>query len=399
MTPIPLRRLGVVALAIFVWRAPAAQGQVPEHLLGRVVRETQVRSDGQPVRDERLRQLVEIRAGQPLAMGAVRETIVHLMGMGSYADVQVSAFGEDEAVRVVVDLVPLREVKRIVFAGDLGLPERALRTAIEERFGAAPSISRATDVAQAVEELLASRGYLRARVDVRPTEAGPADGSIVLHVICGARAKVGSVSYRADDPAEARDIQSRVPVRVGEPFDRAELRRRLDAAEEHWRAQRYYEARADVSTEASETGESVDVIITFIRGPLVTVSVKDNALTPKQLAEFVPAEREGSIDEDLLEDAEARIEEHLRSQGYRDGDASYERVAEGDRLRIVFTVKYGPIYRVAEVRFEGADSVDPAELAPLMSLVQGQPFVQAKLDADVRALVSAYRQRGFAEVS
>ena len=33
---------------------------------------------------------------------------------------------------------------------------------------------------------------------------------------------------------------------------------------------------------------------------LVTVSVKDNALTAKQLAEFVPAEREGSIDDDRL---------------------------------------------------------------------------------------------------
>jgi outer membrane protein assembly complex protein YaeT len=207
------------------------------------------------------------------------------------------------------------------------------------------------------------------------------------------------VAYRADEPADARDIQSRVPLRVGDVFDRAELRRRLAAAAEHWRAQRYYEARANASVEESEHGESVDIVITFVRGPFVTVSVKDNALTPKQLAEFVPAQREGSIDEDLLEDAEARIEEHLRAQGYRDGDASYERLTDGDQLRIVFTVKYGPLYRVADVRFEEARAVAPADLAPLMSLSRGQPFVQAKLDADVRALLAVYRQRGFGDVS
>jgi outer membrane protein insertion porin family len=399
MTPILLRRLGLVALAIVAWCAPAAHGQVPGPLLGRVVRETQLRSGGQVVQDARLDSLVEIRAGQPLAMEAVRETIVHLMGMGRYLDVQVSAFADGDGVRVDIDLVPLPEVRRLVFTGDLGLPERTLRAAVEERFGESPSHSRAADIARAVEELLANHGYLRAKAGVGEPDDAAADGGIVVHVACGARALVGTVSYRADDPADARDIQSRAPLRAGEVFDRAQLRRRLAAAAEHWRARRYYEARADASVEESETGESVDVIVTFVRGPLVTVSVKDNALTPKQLAEFVPAEREGSVDEDLLEDAEARIEEHLRAQGYRDGDASYERLPEGDQLRIVFTVKYGPLYRVADVRFEGAGAVAPADLEPMLGLAKGQPFVQARLDADVRAVLAAYRQRGFGDVS
>jgi len=398
MMPFALRRLGPVAIAIVAWCAPGAAGQVPEELLGRVVREAHVRSDGQHVQDARLQSLVEIRAGQPLTLAEVRETIVHLMGTGRYVDVQVSAFADGDGVRVTIDLVPLRGARRIVFAGELGLPERTLRASIEERFGTSPAQSRAADIARAVADLLANHGYLRARVDARAA-GDAAEGDIVVQVACGPRARAGSVSYRAEDPADARDIQARVPLKSGDVFDRVEFRRRLDAAAEHWRAQRYYEASADASIEESENGETVDVIVTFIRGPFVTVSVKDNALTPKQLAEFVPAEREGSVDEDLLEDAEARIEEHLRAQGYRDGDASYERLTDGNQLRIVFTVKYGPLYRVAHIRFEGTRAVAPADLAPLMSLVQGEPFVEAKLDADVRALLAAFRERGFGEVS
>jgi outer membrane protein assembly complex protein YaeT len=350
------------------------------------------------VQDARLQSLVEVRAGQPLTLAAVRETIVHLMGMGRYLDVQVSALADGDGVRVAIDLVPLREARRIVFAGELGLPERTLRASIEERFGASPAQSRAADIARAVGDELANHGYLRARVDARPA-GDAAEGDFVIQVACGPRARVGSVSYRADDPADARDIQARVPVRSGDVFDRAALERRLDAAAEHWRAQRFYKASADASVEESENGETVDVIVTFIRGPFVTVSVKDNALTPKQLAEFGPAEREGSVDEDLLEDAEAHIEEHLRAQGYRDGDVSYERLTDGNQLRIVFTVKYGPLYRVAAIRFEGVRAIAPADLAPLMSLVQGEPFVEAKLDADVRALLAAFRQRGYGDVS
>ena len=398
MTPIPLRRLGLAAMAVLAWCAPAATGQVPDPLLGRVVREVQLRSDSQPVRDAQIESLVEIRTGQPLTMDAVRETIVHLMGMGRYLDVQVSAFPDGDGVRVDVALVALREIRRVVFTGDLGLPESTLRTAVEERFGVSPAYGRVPEIARAVAELLANRGYLMAKVDVAPADAARADGDIVFRVACGARARVGSVTFRADDPAESSDIRSRVPIRAGDVFDRLELRRRLDAVQEHWRAQRYYEARARESVEVSESGESVDVIVTFDRGPLVTVSVKDNALTAKQLAEFVPAEREGSIDEDLLEDAEARIEEHLRAQGYRDGDASYERLTGGGQLRIVFTVKYGALYRVAGVRFEGTAAVSAADLEPLLTLVRGQPFSQAKLDADLRAVLAAYRQRGFLDV-
>jgi outer membrane protein assembly complex protein YaeT len=399
MTPTPLRRLGLLTLAMLAWCAPVAAGQVPDQLLGRVVREVQLRSDGEVVRDAQLDSLVQIRAGEPLAMNAVRETIVHVMGMGRYLDVQVSAFPDGDGVRVVIDLFPLRDVRRIVFTGDLGLSEGTLRAAVEERFGASPAYGRIADVARAVEELLASRGFLKAKVDVAPADTAAADGDIVLHVTCGPRARVGSVTYRADDPADELDIRSRVPLRAGDVFDRDDLTRRLEAAADHWRAKRYYEASATERAEPSDDGASVDVVITFVRGPLVTVSVKDNALTPKQLAEFIPLEREGSVDEDLLEDAEARIEEHLRSQGYRDGDASYERLTDGDQLRIVFTVKYGPLYRVADIRFQGTRAVAAADLAPMMSLVKGQPFVQAKLDADVRTLIAAYRQRGFLDVT
>jgi len=134
-----LRRLGPAAVAAMLWCAPAALGQAPEPLLGRTVREVQIRSEGQAVRDASLDALVQIAPGQPLAMASVRETIVHLMGMGRYLDVQVAAFADGDGVRVEIDLVPLRGVRRLVFTGELGLPERDLRAAIEERFGASPA--------------------------------------------------------------------------------------------------------------------------------------------------------------------------------------------------------------------------------------------------------------------
>ena len=50
------------------------------------------------------------------------------------------------------------------------------------------------------------------RWTAREREAAAADGDLVFHVASGARALVRTVSYRADDPADARDIQARVPL-------------------------------------------------------------------------------------------------------------------------------------------------------------------------------------------
>ena len=46
-------------------------------------------------------------------------------------------------------------------------------------------------------------------------------------------------------------------------------------------------------------------------------------LPSNRRADLVPVEREGSVDEDLLEDSTNRIEEFLRAQGYRDAAAPH----------------------------------------------------------------------------
>ena len=56
-------------------------------------------------------------------------------------------------------------------------------------------------------------------------------------------------------------------------------------------------------------------------------------------------EREGSVDEDLLEDSSNRIEEYLRGQGYRDAAAPHTRARATANWSITFTVTRGQQYQ------------------------------------------------------
>ena len=110
----------------------------------------------------------------------------------------------------------------------------------------------------------------------------------------------------------------------------------------------------------------------------------------------MPIEREGSVDEDLLEDATNAIVDHLRGQGYRDAMAPHSRTESESELVITFDVRRGAEYRVERVEISGNASVPLSELETVLRLRDGEPFAEARLDADLAAIQDLYRRRGFA---
>ena len=133
-------------------------------------------------------------------------------------------------------------------------------------------------------------------------------------------------------------------------------------------------------------------------GPHVRVVFTGDPLPSDRRAELVPVEREGSVDEDLLEDSSNRIEEYLRGQGYRDATAPHTREETERRAgRSPSPCKRGQQYRVARVEISGNASVPLSEFEPALRLHEGEPFSAAQLDADCpRSIEDVYHRRGFA---
>src|SRR5262249_38259626 len=92
-----------------------------------------------------------------------------------------------------------------------------------------------------------------------------------------------------------------------------------------------------------------------------------------------------------------RIEEYLRSQGYRDATARHTREQAGAELVVTFDVQRGAEYRVARVEISGNASVPLADFQPALRLRDGGPFAESALDADQSMIEDVYHRRGFAE--
>ena len=183
-------------------------------------------------------------------------------------------------------------------------------------------------------------------------------------------------------------------------FLRPRIQERLDAYVKRLKERRYYEAEALLQFVPSDDGRTVDLDVGIRAGLPVTVRFEGDAVPADRLKELAPLEREGSIDEDLLEDSEARLENYLRQEGYWKADVNVRREPTERALTIVFNVNRGRQYRVAAAtEINGMQAVPASDITALAPLKAGDLFKESALSAEVAAIQELYRQRGFAAVS
>jgi outer membrane protein assembly factor BamA len=396
-----MRGLATAILVLAVLVAAPAAAQTARYV-GKPVEKIETFIENTRNLDPTLDDLVQLRVGQPLSMEAVRESITHLFSIGRFQDVRVEATdGAAGGVSIRFTLVPVHTVQRIDFTGDLVLDQRRLRQAVEERYGPAPPIGRAEDVARTLRRLYEDEGYLSASIRGVPQELHDPDRTVlVFEIKAGPRALINNVQLQGTPQAQAPVLMRRLEATRGAPYRASRIQQRLDEYRTELRRRGYYRATASIRPQPAG-GNIVDLFIDIDSGPLVSVRFEGDRLPQDRLNELVPIRREASIEEDLLEDAETRIENYLREQGYWKADVTVRQDRADGSLAIVFTINRGLQYRVAgPLEIRGAQAVPVAALTPLATgLEPGSIFRDAELTQAGRRIEDFYRRRGHALVA
>jgi outer membrane protein insertion porin family len=392
---------GVVAAAFaLALLAPSASRADVADYVGKPIASVRLVIEGRDTTDPALLQVVETRAGTPLSMAQVRESVAHLFSLGRFEDVRIDATLEGGAVALRYDLSPIHPVARIELAGNVHVPgvdRGQLLRAVVDRYGVSPPVGRAADVARLVADTLQQRGYLHASVAPRAElEHAPDRATLVLTIDPGARTRIGTVDIVGTPDVPRAELLSRLHAAPGAAYERDALAAAIVRHIERLRKRGYYEAKLTPSVALVDGDRVANLTLNVVRGPHVRVVFVGDPLAANQRAELVPIETEGSADEDLLEDSSNRIEEYLRGQGYRDAAAPHARVESNGELLVTFTVTKGRQYRVEHVVVTGNTSIPLAELEPNLRLRDGQPFSDARLDRDLSVIEALYHRRGFA---
>lgn len=385
------------ALLPMVLLAAPARADVADYL-GKRLDVVRVEAEGRGVVDADTLGLLETRAGEPLAMREVRATVAHLFSLGRFDDVVVRASTTAAGIELVYELVPTHPIDTIAFAGLQGLAgvkASRLKRTLLDRFGALAPPSRAAEMADAVTSELAAVGYRQASVVPRVDVSHVSERSALrLVVTAGKRTHVKAIEALGPHPLPA-DLARRLGLAPGAPYVRDALSDRIGRYLDAVKRSGHYNATLTVLPRFDEGDHTTTVAIRFAPGPRVRVQFRGDVLPNDRRAELVPVAREGSVDEDLLEDTTQRIVEYLRAQGYRDAQATFAREQQGDEMVITFVVTRGPFYRVARAEVIGRRLLSDAEFRGLFAIAEGQPLNLAALGAAVAAIEGQYARRGF----
>lgn len=389
--------LGLSTSSLLAAGAHAQTSADPATLFGRPVTSVHIEVEGRPELTPALLALLEVRAGDTLRGEDVRESLGHLHNLGSYDDVTVTAQPDGAGVRVVFSLIPRHPVDRIEFRGTLGLDRRALERAVLEQFGGRASAARMEAARDAVTRTLIDEGFSRPVVEPSLEQTHDVHRStLVLTVDAGARQRVGEVRVIGTFPLSRAALTTEAGLSPGQPYRRRATEDALREVAERLRALRYYEAA--VSHFATPTtGDVVDVTVTVDTGPVVEIVVAGDPLPPGGQDVWIPIRQENSADDDLLEDSAFRIRQALQREGYWQADVVPRRVEspEGDRMVVTFTITRGLRYRIASLEFSGQTHFSEADIRALLTLSEGDLFVEEIVEARLGGLSAAYAFSGF----
>ncbi|MFN2446380.1 MAG: POTRA domain-containing protein [Vicinamibacterales bacterium] len=393
-----LVRVAVLILALVC--SPALADADIINFLGRRLVAIQVEVGGAVIDDPAVLELIETRTGELLTQADVRETIDHLTGLRRFEDIRVYASEADDTggggVILRWSLVPVQRPTRVRFVGSPIFSDAELETVLAARPDRSLSPSRVPAMIETLQRFYADRGYHRASITSRLTPARASnDAAIELIVNPGVRTTIAAVTLRGTPLESERAVLQRLGVRVGQPYDRPELERRLERDEERLRGLGYYEAEIQHAELFAEDAPTASLTITYEPGPRVRVVFAGEPLPEGRRDDLVPIRQERSVEEDLLEDAVRNIERYLRGEGYRDATVRYVRTEKDNEVVLTFTVERGPLHRIASVEVTGTAALTAEELAPLLKLTVGEPFIADRVATIASAITELYQVRGF----
>lgn len=392
----------VLALAAAV---PAAAQDPTDAFFGQNVVDVRLEIEGRagvPVAGEAsLRDLLDVRPGQPLRREDVRSSMDHLFALGRYEDIRPVVTSAPAGVSVLFRLVPRYPIDRVDVAIDGGAVSRsALASELRQRFvGRQPGLVRTELVEDFVHRYLNDDGYLNPVVTASTVAAPDDDAStLVVKVQPGALATIATATVENSSPLADASVLDRAGAMAGRPYRRREIETRLTAIEDDLRNRGYYEAQASLVATPADGGVTLHMNVQA--GPRVELRVEPAGSLPGSMADLIPVARERSADQDLLEDARANIEALLKRQGYDKATAPFTSVLspDGRTLVVTFTINRGARHYVDHLELPSGLTVPEAVIRKLVDLAPGDVFDRTRFERGVVAVVDEYRRRGYYQV-
>jgi outer membrane protein assembly factor BamA len=348
----------------------------------------------------------------PLRAENVRESLRRLYATGLYDSIDAQGYLERDGVVLVFSgtartFIGLVNVDGAKGANTNSLLARTSRLTPGTRFTPA-SLDRAE---AAMRHSLAANGFYKPSFTYKLTPH-PEDQlvDIAFKIDSGPQAKVGGVDVNGDSGLTPQEFLRFSKLKPGHHVGQDTVSQALNGVENHYRKQQRLEAEVKLGSRDYTTAtQTVDYSFSATQGPIVQVLADGVTLSQDRIRKLVPVYEEGTVDDDLLNEGDRRLENYYQRLGYFDVKVSHEQrpptqSASTKQVLIVYHVVRGARHRVETVKITGAKYFDMPTLQERLSVRVHDAFDregiynQSLVNEDVSSIEALYQNNGFSKV-
>jgi outer membrane protein insertion porin family len=349
---------------------------------------------------------LEQKVGAPLDPQKVRQSTRRLFASGRYRDIAVRGVRQGDGVTLIFAGPPRYYVGRVTIEG---VRSDRLTSLLEYATKLTPGTALTDEALPAgvegIKQILQQQGFYEPKVSVRTTIDAAGDQMNVFYTVnVGPQARVGQVSVVGTNAGlTAEEFRKKGKLKQGNKVSRDTTSNALNKLRSQFQKKDRLEATVSLQKQTYvETRKQLDYEFHVDQGPEVKVLVEGAKFSKNRLHLLVPIFEEGTIDNDLLNEAVHNIRDYLLQQGYFDVTVDVKVIGQDTPSeRVVFTVDRGLKHKVVAVDLRGNKYFDDDLLRERMRVKKADAYMRsgkyspALVTGDVSAIQALYRANGF----
>lgn len=349
---------------------------------------------------------VRTRPGDDFDPDTVREDYQRIFALRKFANVEAKVEPTDTGVIVVFIVTEQRQIRSIIFRGNLALDTQRLTGAVDLREGEAIDRFRIALAKQAIETLYSDRNYPFAHVDVLP-EPLAENGDLVFQVVEGPNVRVRNIDFPGartfGEDRLKKQIQTRPWFFILRPgtFNPQTVDDDVGAIQRFYQQKGFFDARVGrrLVWSADMTELQIDFVID--EGPrylIDRISFRGlQSLSEGELRSQMRLQEGMAFDADILQRDVRQIVRAYSPLGfiYQPGSPNTEYLqidarpvfgAEPGTIELVFDVSEGRPFRLGRVIIKGNSRTQDRVALREMRVAPGQLYNSAELQDAVERL-------------
>ena len=345
---------------------------------------------------------------KPLRAQDISQSLHRLYATGLYDSISAEGLLEGDGVVLIFRGTPRTFIGVVRVSGAKGSNTNSLLSRISRLTpGTRFTLSSLDRAEAAMRHSLAESGYYEPVFAYKLTRH-PEDQlvDIAFSVDSGPHARTGSVAVSGESGLTPEEFRRYSKLKSGHTVDQDTTGKALNGVENYYRKEQRLEAEVKLESKQYESAKKVvDFQFSATRGPIVRVLVDGVKLSEAKTRKLLPIYEEGSVDEDLLNEGNRRLQNYYQRLGYFDVKVQHvEKPPTADLVEIVFSVQLGARHQVVSVAITGAKYFDLPTLQERLSVRARDAFDrqgvynQSLIASDVASLQAIYQNNGFTQV-